>query len=186
MKKILIFLVLISSFTYSFGFAAGKGINSNGIFSIDGTSIDTTDSNGIYTEFYINQDQIPGSVGFGLKLNDLKKDGTGEQVSFIATFYGAIRYELDLSSVKPYALVKIGYPYAAEGDYIKDYNNPSNAYTNDLKGIGYISLGAGIKLYFVDASIGYEYNTFKLSSTDGSSDKDVYSGNVSLNVGVKF
>mgnify|MGYP000063470672 FL=1 len=85
----------------------------------------------------------------------------------------------------PYFHLRFGYPYAAEGDYVKEYNNPLDIYYNDLAGVTYLSGGLGMSFSFIDLSVNYDYNIYKIK-TDGFDTKDATSSNVSFNIGAKF
>lgn len=189
MKKLIVIFTMITGLVYSFEFKAGKELLSNGSFKIEGTdSIDISDDLGIYLEMYsdeLNIQNLPGKVGVGIKFNNYKQDITDKSVATVATIYGIWKMEMEDVAGKPYAHLRFGYPYAAEGDYVKEYNNPLNIYYNDLAGISYLSGGVGMSLSFVDVSINYDYNMYKIK-TSGFDDKNVTSSNVSFNIGAKF
>jgi len=189
MKKKFILLLMLSSLSYGFEIGAGKAIMSSGSLEIEGKSaIDISDTLGYYVEVYSNDmniDNVPGKVGVGIKFSSYDQDVTNKSVATIATLYGIWKMELDLNSIKPYFQFRFGYPYAAEGNYVKEYNNSLGTYYNDLSGVTYLSGGLGASIYFLDASVNYDYNTYKIK-TSGFSDKDVTSSNISINIGAKF
>lgn len=189
MKKILILLILITSFSYAVGFGGGKTFETASQLKVDATTIDVVNNMGVYIEVDggdMDVYGIPMKMGAGLKFDSYFKDNkSGESVSTVITFYGILRKEWELSAFKPYVQFRFGYPYAAEGDYIANYNDATNIYTSDLKGVSYLSLGLGTTISYVDVSVNYDYNNYKLSS-NGYSDLNASSGNVSLNLGVRF
>ena len=189
MKKLTIIFTLITGFVYSFEFKAGKEILSNGMFKIEGSdSINVSDDLGVYLEMYsdeLNIQNLPGKVGVGIKFNNYKQDVTDKSVATVATIYGIWKMEMEDVAVKPYAHFRFGYPYAAEGDYVKEYNNPLDIYYNDLAGVSYLSGGVGMSLSFVDVSVNYDYNMYKIK-TSGFDDKNATSSNISFNIGAKF
>ena len=188
MKKLIIIFTLITGFAYSFEFQAGKELVSNGTFKMEGSdSIDIIDDLGIYLEMYadeLNIQNLPGKVGVGIKFNNYKQDTTDKSVATVATIYGIWKIEMDTVS-NPYFHLRFGYPYAAEGDYVKEYNNPLDIYYNDLAGVTYLSAGLGMSFSFIDLSVNYDYNIYKIK-TDGFDTKDASSSNVSFNIGAKF
>lgn len=191
MKRVIILLVLITSFSYAIGFAVGKEFISGGTLTIKNspaTTIDVLDSMGLYIEAYqgnLDISGIPAAAGVGIKFNSYTIDGSEEGVGTVATVYGIGRFEWDLSAFKPYAQLRIGYPYVSEGQYLIDYNDPGNTHFNDLVGIYYLSLGIGATISFVDVSVNYDYNNYKFKS-GGFGDMDATSGNIGINLGAKF
>lgn len=188
MKKLIILFTLMTGFAYSFEFQVGKELVSNGSFKIEASNaIDISDDLGIYLEMYsdeLNIQNLPGKVGVGIKFNNYKQDTTDKSVATVATIYGIWKLEMDAIS-SPYVQLKFGYPYAAEGDYVKEYNNPLNIYYNDLAGVTYLSGGLGMSFSFIDLSVNYDYNIYKMK-TDGFDTKNVSSTNLSFNIGAKF
>lgn len=89
-----------------------------------------------------------------------------------------------MSLLKPYVQLRFGYPYFGQSDYINEYNNPLNLYSNDVVGEYYLSTGLGTTISILDISLNYEYNTYKLKSTHF--DELKASSNISINVGLKF
>lgn len=187
MKKVFILLFLVSSFSYAIGFSIGKEFTSGVNLKIDdalSSKIDMKDNVGIYAEVSqgeIDLGGVPAAAGVGIKFNSFFNDGT--QVIAIATLYGVARFEAEFSSFKPYAQLKFGYPYVAEGDYIKTYSIGGNLVT-DVTGTYYFGGGIGATISFVDLSVNYDYNIFKIKTA--TQENNANTGNVSINLGVKF
>lgn len=187
MKKIVVFLILISNFAFAIEFSIGKEFSTGVKLKIDdvlSTEIDMKDNVGVYAEVSqgeIDLGGVPATAGVGIKLNSFFNGDT--QVIANGTLYAVVRFEADFSSFKPYAQLKFGYPKVAEGDYIKAYTIAGNPIT-DVVGTYYFGAGVGATVYFVDLSVNYDYNTYKLKTI--SEEVNGSNGNVSFNVGVKF
>jgi len=187
MKKVIIFLILISNFAFAIDFSIGKEFSTGVKLKIDdalSTEIDMKDNVGVYIEASqgeIDLGGVPAAAGVGLKLNSFFNGDS--QVIAVGTLYAVARFEADFSSYKPYAQLKFGYPKVAEGDYIKTYTIGGNPVT-DVVGTYYFGGGIGATIYFVDLSVNYDYNMYKLKTI--SREVNASNGNVSFNVGVKF
>lgn len=187
MKKIILLLIAISTLSFGAGFSIGKEMSLSPKLQID-TEVDIEDRMGIYAEVYqgsIDVQGLPLEAGVGLRLNSFFETSSDKQAFLSTTIYGIARLAWDLNSIKPYIQMRFGYPYAAEGDYISEYNNPSKTFTNDLQGIYYYSAGLGATIKFVDLSVNYDYTTYKLTST-GFDEKNASTSLVSIYAGVKF
>lgn len=191
MKKFIVLMLFISSFTYTIDFEVGKEFINNGILTIkdsSDTKVDIKDTNGFYLEVYqgdINISGVPFIAGVGLRLNNYQVSDTDKAIGTVATLYGIARYEADLSILKPYVQLRFGYPYFGQSDYVNEYNNPLSLYNNDMVGEYYMSAGIGTTVSILDISLNYEYNTYKLKSNHFEELK-ASSANVSLNFGLKF
>lgn len=187
MKKIIMLFITLSTFSYGVGFSIGKEIALSPKLQID-TEVDLEDRMGIYAEVYqgnIDVQGLPLEAGVGLRLNSFFEPSSDKQAFLTATIYGIARLVWDLSSIKPYVQLRFGYPYAAEGDYIAEYNNPTKTFSNDLQGIYYYSAGLGATIKFIDLSVNYDYTSYKLTST-GFDDKNANTSLISIYAGVKF
>lgn len=193
MKKIFLALILLYCTSYGAGFGAGKTLMSGGTFKIkddSGTSITINDKAGYFIEYYssaVSSDiTVPVDLAVGIKYNFYEEDKTGKSVAHVTTLYGVARFVWDLPLIKPYFQFKAGYPYAWDGDYITEYDNSDGLIYNDLKSESYLSIGLGTQISFVDMSVNYELNNFKLKRSVVNGDKDVTESNVSINIGAKF
>lgn len=187
MKKIIMFL-LLSSLTFAYGFAGGKAFASGGKFVIKDsptTTINTLDDTGFYLEIYPKlQEHV--EAGLGLKFNGYSEEATDKGVASVTTLYGVARFFLTGGSFLPYIQFKAGYPYALDGDYVKDYKNPSGTNSNDLAGQAYLGMGVGGQLFFLDISLNYEWNSFSLTSNSWVGAKNVTQSNIGINLGFKY
>lgn len=187
MKKIILLLTLLSSFVYGVGYSVGKEVALSPKLEID-TKVDIKDNMGIYAEVFqgdIDVQGIPLEAGVGLKINSFFDTASDKQAFVATTLYGIARFNWDLASMKPYLQMRFGYPRAVEGDYIAEYNNPTKAFSNDLKGVYYYSAGLGATVKFIDLSVNYDYTTYKLTST-GFAEKNANTSLISIYVGAKF
>lgn len=187
MRKIFLLMALISTFSYGVGFSIGKETALSPKLQID-TEADIEDRIGVYAEVFqgnIDVQGLPLEAGVGLRLNSFFETSSDKQAFLTTTIYGIARLAWDLSSFKPYVQMRFGYPYAAEGEYITNYNNPAKTFSNDLQGVYYYSAGIGATIKFVDLSVNYDYTTYKLTST-GFDDKNANTSLVSVYAGVKF
>lgn len=187
MKKILVIFLVLSTMSFAYGFAGGKAFSSGGSFIIKDTpevEVATVENTGFYLEFYPTPTQQKiVEAGLGLKFNSYAEESTDTTVASVTTIYGVARFRWDSPSFIPYVQFRAGYPYAWDGNYIKNYKSGIN---NNLKGQAYASVGAGFELFFLDVSANYEWNTFNLASDSWVGEKDVAQNTFSINLGFKY
>lgn len=185
MKKIISIFMILSSMSFAYGFAGGKAFASGGTLEVADTpkvEIDTVENTGFYFEFYPKKLELI-EAGVGMKYNSYLEKSTDGEVAQVATLYGVVRFFKEFYSTLPFVQFRAGYPYAIDGDYIKNYNGGVN---NDLKGQAYASAGIGIQLFYLDLSLNYEWNAFNLASDSWVGDKDVAQKTLSINLGFKY